>query len=80
MLLMFDTIAKRYGKLPSEVLRTADSFDIMIMDVALTYEKYQSDKAHGRPTVKTEDFTQEELKSIMEKSKSGRKSKQQTST
>ena len=80
MLLMFDTLAKRYGKLPSEILRTADSFDIMIMDVALTYERYLNDKAKGKPTARTEDFTQDELKSIMEKSKSGRKSRQQAST
>ncbi len=66
MLLMFDTIAKRYGKLPSEVLLTADSFDIMIMDVALTYEKYIHDKASGKPTVNTTDFSQDELKSMME--------------
>ena len=68
-------MAKRYGKLPSEVLCTADSFDIMIMDVALTYEKYLTDKAHGKATVKTEDFSQDELKSMMEKRRRGSKSR-----
>jgi hypothetical protein len=43
-------MAKRYGKLPSELLRTADSFDIMILDVATTYEAYQHAKASGKTT------------------------------
>lgn len=69
-------MAKRYGKLPSEILLTANSFDIMIMDVALTYEMYQHNKASGKPTVKTEDFSQKELQEMMEKRKGGSKSKQ----
>lgn len=41
---MFDVMARRYSKLPSEILREADSFDIMIMDVAQTYEAYLNAK------------------------------------
>tara|TARA_R100001510_G_C7656880_1_gene217531 strand:- start:12039 stop:12245 length:207 start_codon:yes stop_codon:yes gene_type:complete len=37
---MFDVMARRYSKLPSEILREADSFDMMVMDVAQTYEQY----------------------------------------
>lgn len=73
-------MAKRYGKLPSEVLLSANSFDIMIMDVALTWEMHQNNKAAGKPTVKTEDFSQDELKEMMEKRKGGNKSRQQRST
>ena len=41
---MFDVLGQRYGKLPSEVLRTADSFDVMVFDVAVTYEEYRNKK------------------------------------
>ncbi len=44
MILMFDAMARRYGKLPSELLKNADSFDIMVMDVGATYEAYQNSK------------------------------------
>jgi len=37
---MFDVMARRYSKLPSEILREADSFDVMVMDVAHTYESW----------------------------------------
>lgn len=41
---MFDVLGQRYGKLPSEVLRTADSFDLMVFDVAVSYEEYRNKK------------------------------------
>lgn len=44
IILMFDQMARRYGKLPSELLADADSFDIMVMDVGATYEAYQNSK------------------------------------
>lgn len=37
-------MARRYGKLPSELLDRADSFDIMVMDVGATYEAYHASK------------------------------------
>lgn len=41
---MIDSLGQRYGMLPSRVLREADSFDVYIMDAALSYEKYMHDK------------------------------------
>ena len=41
---MLDSMAERYGILPSELLQRADTFDLMVMDVALTYQKYINDK------------------------------------
>jgi hypothetical protein len=41
---MFDVLGQRYGKLPSELLRTADSFDLMVFDVAVSYEEYRNKK------------------------------------
>lgn len=41
-------MGRRYSKLPSEILREADSFDIMVMDVAHTYEKYMDAKNNNK--------------------------------
>jgi hypothetical protein len=41
---MIDSLGQRYGMLPSSVLKEADSFDVYVMDAALTYEKYMHDK------------------------------------
>lgn len=49
---MFDAMAQRYGKLPSELLRHADSFDFMILDVATTYQAYKQSQAEGKPIPK----------------------------
>jgi hypothetical protein len=43
--LTIDYISKRYGKLPSEVLNTASTFDIYVSDVAAKYQNYVYDKA-----------------------------------
>lgn len=37
-------MGQRYSKLPSELFAKADTFDLMVMDVALTYHKYHSNK------------------------------------
>ena len=37
---MIDHMAKRYGLLPSEVLERASTFDLVIMDMSITYENY----------------------------------------
>jgi hypothetical protein len=39
---MLDAMAQRYGILPSQLLREGDSFDITVMDVALTYQNYKN--------------------------------------
>ena len=47
-ILLLDTLATRYSKLPSQIVREGDSFDLMVMDVALTYEKYQQRQRRRR--------------------------------
>ena len=65
-ILQIDTIGKRYGILPSDVLRRADTFDLYVMDTALSFEKYHNSKdAKGLSPVP--DLTQEELMEIMKK-------------
>jgi len=41
-------MGRRYSKLPSELLRDADSFDLMVMDVAHTYEQYLDAKKNNK--------------------------------
>jgi len=41
-------MGRRYSKLPSELLRDADSFDLMVMDVASTYEQYLDAKQNNK--------------------------------
>lgn len=58
-------MAKRYGTLPSQTLLNADSFDLMVFDVAMTYEKMQHDKANNK--VDSSMYKQEDLQAIMDR-------------
>jgi hypothetical protein len=73
---MLDSLAKRYGKLPTEVLRKGDSFDISVMDVALTYEKYQRDKESGN--IDTSMYDMDALKQAADRAKEDHENKQQS--
>jgi hypothetical protein len=64
---MFDTLGRRYGKLPSEVLKTADSFDIMVFDVAATYENYLNKKANNKDV--SDMYSQEDINAYYNKVK-----------
>lgn len=66
-ILQIDGIGKRYGILPSEVIKRADTFDLYILDAALSFEKYHHEKASGKKTVP--DLTQDELVNIFNKGK-----------
>ena len=66
---MLDNLATRYGKLPSQVLREADSFDLSVMDVALTYRKYQQDKEDGKMDPSMYDM--DSLQELREKAEKG---------
>ena len=58
-------MGRRYSKLPSEILRTADSFDLMVMDVASTYEQYLDAKRNNKDMDKFMD--QDEMKQYFNK-------------
>ena len=47
-ILLIDNLARTYGCLPSEALARADSFDIMVLDVANTYAEYQKSKQNNQ--------------------------------
>lgn len=41
-------MATRYHLLPSEVLARADTLDFLVMDVSLSWQRYQQDKSDAK--------------------------------
>lgn len=60
-------MAQRYSVLPSGLLKNADSFDLMVFDVAVTYQRMQEDKANKR--VSPDLYKDDDLQAIMDKVK-----------
>jgi hypothetical protein len=42
-------MARTYGCLPSQVLRQADTFDLMVMDVSIANMEIEQAKREGKP-------------------------------
>ena len=68
-ILQVDGLGKRYGLLPSEVLARGNTFDLYIMDAALTFENYHNKKAANGGKAPVPDYTEEELMKIMKREK-----------
>lgn len=68
-ILMIDSLGKRYGLLPSEVLNRSNTFDLYIMDAALTFENYHHKKAMNNGKDPVPDYTEDELLTLLQKSK-----------
>ena len=68
MLLLLDAMAERYGILPSKLLQEADTFDLMVMDVALTYRQYKEGKRSNQP-IDQSVYNEEDLLEKLEKYK-----------
>jgi hypothetical protein len=68
-IMQIDGLGKRYGMLPSEVLRKADTFDLYVIDAALTYENYQHKKAMNNGQVPAEMYSTEQLVEMHNKGK-----------
>ena len=66
---MIGRLSKDLGMLPSQVELQATTYAIMVMDVLNTYENWQQQKANGKVDPSVFQFTQEELKAMMEKSR-----------
>jgi hypothetical protein len=68
--LTVDFVAKRYGCLPSQVLRSGDSIDIKIAAFAVAYENYlvkkEKNKADGKITP---DLSVDEMKKMIDRVK-----------
>jgi hypothetical protein len=68
-IMQIDGLGKRYGMLPSQVLAKADTFDLYILDAALTFDQYHHKKALNGGREPMPDYTQNELLDILNKAK-----------
>jgi hypothetical protein len=66
---MIGRLSKDLGMLPSQIEKQATTYDIMVMDVLNTFENYQQQKANGKVDPSVFQYTQDELKAMMEKSR-----------
>tara|TARA_R110000822_G_scaffold109671_2_gene239615 strand:+ start:751 stop:969 length:219 start_codon:yes stop_codon:yes gene_type:complete len=65
-----DSIAKRYGCLPSAVLGTGDSFDLMVYDVGMNWESIQHAKHNKQPLSESQQrrlYGNDKLKAMEER-------------
>ena len=65
-IMQIDGIGKRYGLLPSQVIKDADTFDLYIMDAAMSFEHYHN-KKQSTGKAPLPDYTDEQLLEIMGK-------------
>ena len=78
MIVAVDAMAKRYGKLPSEILASASTLDLVVLDAALTYENYLQEKQNkGSGTLNPPQVKEEELIKIWERTNGKAETKQQ---
>jgi len=63
-ILTIETMAKRYKMLPSEVLERGNTYDLYIMDAAIAYHNYQTNKASGNQEAPPE-LTDDEMIAMM---------------
>lgn len=66
MMMIVDTMAQKYGMLPTQVLKEADTGDLQIH---IAVEQHR-EKMRNPDYDKNQDYTQEELQEIWQKSKS----------
>jgi hypothetical protein len=69
LILTIDGLGKRYGMLPSEVLDRSNTFDLYIMDMAMTFENYHHKKAMNNGMDPTPEYTTDELLAMFNKNK-----------
>jgi hypothetical protein len=65
---MLDALGERYGKLPSELLESATTFDLWVYDAAVSWINSRHDKQNGKP----QNYNVDDLRKRMESVKNGR--------
>lgn len=67
MIMLIDTLGERYGKLPSEIIRQANTLDVFIADTAIGYRNAQQEKAMngGQTPFDPAKVSQEELLQVL---------------
>jgi hypothetical protein len=68
-ILQVDGLGKRYGLLPSEVISRGNTFDLYIMDCALTFEDYHHKKAMNKGKEPAPQYTSDQLLQIFKTGK-----------
>ena len=66
---MIDSLGKRYGMLPSEVLGRASTFDLYVMDVSMSFESYHHKRSMNKGQDPIENYTADDLLAIFNKNK-----------
>ena len=69
MILTIDSLGKRYGMLPSEVLSRSNTFDLYIMDAALSFENFHHKKSMNNGVDPLPEYTPDELLAMLNKNK-----------
>lgn len=72
-MLTIDFVAKRYGKLPSEVMRDATTFDVSVADLGENYKDYLYKKSRGEYKPPVPELTQEQMLEMVKRVKEQQK-------
>lgn len=64
MVMLIDTVAERYGMLPSEVITKANTFDVFIADTAIGYRNLIQERAMNGGKDVIPELTEQELMDI----------------
>ena len=67
MIMLIDTLGERYGKLPSEVIRQANTLDVFVADTAISFRNAQQEKAMngGKTPFDPSNLSQEDLMQVL---------------
>lgn len=77
-MLTIDFLAKRYGKLPSEIMSQGTTFDLYVSDVAVKYQNWLYEKEknpHSAAQAKDHGLSKEQMKAMIERTRSKHGSK-----
>jgi len=66
MILTIDGLARRYGRLPYQILSEASTFDLYIMSTAVSWTNHQQELARAGVSGQVPHRSQEELRSILD--------------
>ena len=69
LILTIDSLGKRYGMLPSEGLGRSNTFDLYIMDAALSFENFHHKKQMNNGVDPLPEYTPDELLAMFNKNK-----------
>lgn len=73
---MIDSMASRYGVLPSEILERGDTFDVYVLQSATAWQDYQEQMAKakaGKGPIPTPHIPQQQLKDMLDRVKRKKK-------